>query len=213
MPPFAAVLFDLDGTLIDSEAMHVGANTRLFRECGLDVPPEEHVGFKGRPAHAVFTDMRARYGPGRLDVAQMVARKQALFRELAADVALLPGARALLDALAARGIPTALVTSTDRVLVDEILARLGVAFGTVVTADDVAAPKPAPEPYLLAAARLGVAPQRCLAVEDALSGIASARAAGCDVAALPTSFPADVLEGAGARVFAGLPALHAWLVG
>ncbi len=211
---FSAVLFDLDGTLIDSEPAHVAANHRLFSECNLPVPAWEHDGFKGRPAFAVFAEMCSRYGPGRLDVDEMVRRKQVLFREEAEVVTLLPGAHALLERLEARGVPTALVTSTDRVLVDELLARLGLHFAATITADDITRPKPDAEPYCRGAEALGVSAGQCLAVEDAPSGIASARAAGCHVVALPTSFPESVLREAGAdRVFASLSALQTWLFG
>jgi HAD superfamily hydrolase (TIGR01509 family) len=106
----------------------------------------------------------------------------------------LPGAAELLAALRAEGVPTALVTNTEREMVDVALQTLGAAnFDTVVCGDEVAFAKPHAEPYLAAARALGVQPGRCVAIEDSPTGLASARAAGCVLLAIPNHVP---LQGA-----------------
>jgi HAD superfamily hydrolase (TIGR01509 family) len=111
--------------------------------------------------------------------------------ELLADgVAWRPGARELLDAVGDARIPAGLVTNTQRALVDVMLRTVGAArFDAVVCGDEVARVKPDPEPYLTAAARLGVPARACVAIEDSPTGIASAVAAGCAVLAVPNQLP------------------------
>jgi HAD superfamily hydrolase (TIGR01509 family) len=122
-------------------------------------------------------------------------------RELYADgLAWRPGARELLAAVRAKGIPSALVTATRRSLVEAVLGTPTAAeadFDVVICGDDVEHTKPHPQPYLAAADRLGIEPGRCIAVEDSPTGIASARAAGCIVVSVPReaalTTPRDVI--------------------
>jgi HAD superfamily hydrolase (TIGR01509 family) len=125
-----------------------------------------------------------------------------------------PGAPDLVDAVRAAGIATALVTNTGRVLVDVALRGLGPSrFDAVVCGDEVRRPKPYPDPYLAAAAVLGVEPSRCVAIEDSPTGLASARGAGCAVIAIPNDLPLgdDDLAGVTMRpslLDVDLPLLH-----
>lgn len=209
--PARGVLFDMDGTLVDSEALHEAVDHDLFAECGARVPAEVFPTFKGRTSLDVFTDVCDRYGSTRTPD-QMVMRKRELFAARLREIRLLDGAADLVAELRREGVPVALVTSTERALVTPILTHHGLAFDAVVTADDVERTKPHPEPYRRGAAALGLAGHDCLAVEDATSGIVSARAAGCRVAALTTSFDAPTLYAAGAdAVFGTLAEVRAWL--
>jgi HAD superfamily hydrolase (TIGR01509 family) len=97
-----------------------------------------------------------------------------------------PGAAALLAALDAAGVPYALVTASSRAIMDAVLKVTGLTFAVTVCGEDVRRAKPDPEPYLLAAARLGVPPAGCVVLEDSPTGIAAARAAGCRVIAVPS---------------------------
>jgi HAD superfamily hydrolase (TIGR01509 family) len=106
-----------------------------------------------------------------------------------------PGARELLAAVAAAGLPRALVTSSERRFADTVLASTGMRFDVLVCADDVSATKPAPEPYLLAAKLLEVDPGCCVALEDSPNGVASAQAAGCTVIAVPSLLPIEAAAG------------------
>ncbi len=105
---------------------------------------------------------------------------------LARGLPLQPGAARLLAALDAVGVPYALVTASSRAIMDAVLKVTGLSFGVTVCGQDVRRGKPDPEPYLLAAARLGVPPSGCVVLEDSPTGIAAARAAGCAVIAVPS---------------------------
>jgi HAD superfamily hydrolase (TIGR01509 family) len=121
----------------------------------------------------------------RADVARwLVADMAALIR--ARGLPLQPGAGPLLAGLAAAGVPCGLVTASSRAIMEAVLAVTGLRFGVTVCGEDVRRPKPDPEPYLLAAAGLGVPPAGCVVLEDSPTGVAAARAAGCPVIAVPS---------------------------
>ena len=125
---------------------------------------------------------------------ELVALKTALFLEnLAGGVPVMPGLYVLLDEVEQRGLPWAVATSTPRAVAEIILGKLGVAgrAGALACGDEVAHGKPAPDIFLLAAARLGVAPAACLALEDSANGVAAAVAAGMRVAAVGAAALAD----------------------
>ena len=125
---------------------------------------------------------------------ELVALKTALFLENLADgVPVMPGLYVLLDEVEQRGLPWAVATSTPRAVAEIILGKLGVAgrAGALACGDEVAHGKPAPDIFLLAAARLGVAPAACLALEDSANGVAAAVAAGMRVAAVGAAALAD----------------------
>ncbi|MGD7706238.1 HAD-IA family hydrolase [Microlunatus sp. Y2014] len=178
-PTFAAVLFDLDGTLIDSTPAVVRSWVAWAVEYGID--PLALQGFHGVPARSIV----ARFVSAD-QVPDALARVTELEVGDVSDIVLLPGAAAALAALAA--VPNAIATSCTRELADARLAASGlVRPDVVVTADDVEHGKPAPDPFLLAARRLGVDPADCLVVEDAPSGLTAARAAGCATLAVTTT--------------------------
>lgn len=102
------------------------------------------------------------------------------------EVPVMPGARQLLAQVAAAGVPYGLVTSSERPVMEAVLARLEVTFPVTVCGDDVSHSKPDPEPYLLAAAKLGADPGGCVAIEDSPNGVAAAEAAGCMTIAVPS---------------------------
>ncbi len=104
-------------------------------------------------------------------------------------VPVLPGARELIAEVAAAGVPYGLVTSSERPVMEAVLARLEVTFPVTVCGDDVSHSKPDPEPYLLAAAKVGADPRQCVALEDSPNGVAAAEAAGCMTVAVPSLVP------------------------
>ena len=107
-----------------------------------------------------------------------------------------PGARRLLAELSLHGVPTALVSASHRTVVDEMLASLGKEhFDLTIAGDELTRTKPHPDPYLTAAARLGARPGRCAVIEDTVTGVASAEAAGCRVVAVPSVSPIEAAEG------------------
>ncbi|MBN0047713.1 HAD-IA family hydrolase [Streptomyces actuosus] len=183
--PLQAVLFDMDGTLVDTE--------RLWWEvvehvAGRALTEADRPQVLGRPVEhtAAWLAEAARTPAARL--------AETLHREFAdrvrAGAAPRPGALELLDALARDGVPTALVTASPRAVADTVLAVLGPhRFAVSVTADDTGRTKPEPDPYLAACRALGVDPAHCVAVEDTATGVASAEAAGCAVLAVPSLAP------------------------
>jgi sugar-phosphatase len=185
---FDAVLFDLDGVLVDSTASVTRSWGRWAAEYGVSAQAlqENH----GQPAQALVERL---LGPDQ--VAAGLARIEAIEVDDAASVEAVPGARALFASLPEHR--RAVVTSGTPPIAAARLRTAGFPLpGTLVTADDVPRGKPDPAPYLLAAERLGVSPERCLAVEDAPAGIASARAAGCQVLAVTGTAPAEELAAA-----------------
>ena len=177
-----AVLFDMDGVLIDSEPTHRAAAQVVLRERGLPVPDTadwERV-FLGRPDRDGLVDWFAEHRVV-ADIAELLAAKQvAVVGRLAAEVAACADGQWLARALHERGVPLALVSGARRSEIDLVLQRfdLGDVFRATVSADDVTIGKPDPEPYLRGAAALGVPARECLVIEDAVPGLRSAEAAG-----------------------------------
>ena len=188
---FAAVLFDMDGTLVSSVASVVRCWDRLARELGVAALSFDHL--HGIPAR----DLIVRMLPDRSPAERERALRRVIELELddTDDIEVLPGAADALTTLAATG-RCAIVTSCGRDLAATRLRAAGVTVpAVVVSADDVRHGKPHPEPFRTGAARLGVDPRDCLVVEDAAAGIASARAAGAATLALTTTMTADLLDG------------------
>jgi HAD superfamily hydrolase (TIGR01509 family) len=185
------VLFDMDGTLVDSEGLWTVGLIELAAEYGGTLSEAARLATVGVGTLESMIIVHEDIGQPWRDPAVSAARLEDRVVELfAAGLSWRPGARALVEAVRAEGIPTALVTSTVRRLVTVALATLGPEnFDAVVCGDDVAATKPDPLPYLRAAELLGVAASACVAVEDSPVGVASARAAGVPVVAVPHQVP------------------------
>jgi HAD superfamily hydrolase (TIGR01509 family) len=173
-----AVIFDLDGVLVDSEPAHRRAARRLVAPA--ELADEEYAGFVGSAVETFMTWIHQRYAPA-TPAAFISARYSALVEQemLARPVPAFDGAVELLGALKERGIRIALASQSLPTWVHATLAgaRLDEWFEVVATATDVARPKPAADIYQYTAARLGVAPHACLAIEDSIVGVQSALAA------------------------------------
>ena len=195
-PSLQAVLFDMDGTIVDTEPYWIAAEYALVESFG-GVWSDEHAHALVGSALLDSADYLRRHGGVDLAPAAIIDR---LLDEVvsAAEHAMpwRPGAVALLSELTEREVPCGLVTMSYERLARTVLERLHAgAFATVVTGDQVADGKPHPEAYLTAAARLGVDPARCIAIEDSPTGIASAEAAGCFVVAVPHHVPIEDAPG------------------
>jgi HAD superfamily hydrolase (TIGR01509 family) len=182
-----AVLFDMDGLLVDSEPVWFEAERSVMARLGgrwTDADQQHLIG--GSLAHTVGYMREKATRPAEPAVIGGWLMDTMAALVAGQGVALMPGAAGLLAELAAAGIPRALVTSSQRRITEAVLASTGLAFGVTVCAEDVRRGKPDPEPYLRAAALLGEPPGGCAVLEDSPRGIAAAEAAGCPVLAVPS---------------------------
>jgi HAD superfamily hydrolase (TIGR01509 family) len=182
-----AVLLDMDGTLVDTEGFWWAAEVEVFAEIGhvLDDMHREIV--VGGPMSRSLGHLMSATGVD-ATLHELSAAVNRRFVELIGrGVPLMPGARRLLTELAAHGVPTALVSASHRQIIDVVLKSVGPQyFDFSLGGDEVVRTKPHPDPYLLAAARLGADPARCVVIEDTSTGVAAAEAAGCRVVAVPS---------------------------
>jgi beta-phosphoglucomutase len=193
------VVFDMDGTLLDNMPFHEEAFNTFAHRHGLPaLTLETRKWMDGKRNRDIFPHLFAHsrtLSPA--DVEQLADEKESLYRQLSTGrLASLPGLDHLLTRLEARDLPVALATSAPRANVEHTLAELGLRTRIVLIArsDDVAHGKPFPDVFLEAARLMGVAPERCLAFEDAPAGIIAARAAGMFCIGVSTSYPREVLE-------------------
>lgn len=184
-----AVLFDMDGTLVDSEKLWDISLQALYASLGGVLTRQRRLSLVGASAEetieAVYSDLGLERDP--VEMAETSRRLHEYTGELfAAGLPWCPGAREMLVAVAAERTATALVTNTQRELTERALDSIGRHyFSVTVCGDEVPSGKPAPDPYLRAADLLGLPPEQCLAIEDSVTGAAAAEAAGCAVLVVP----------------------------
>ena len=201
-----AVVFDMDGLMLDSERAINECMARAASDLGHDLPASLWLQMIGGGDGLCRRLLAERIGADA--TVELLARAEAMYDVVAdAGIAHRPGIIDLLDWLVARGIPRAVATSTRRPLAMRKLAAAGLLpyFDAVATSSDVAAPKPAPDVYLLAASKLGVAPARCLVLEDSPTGVRAALAAGMTPVQVPDMLvPDDAARALGHRIVASL---------
>jgi HAD superfamily hydrolase (TIGR01509 family) len=195
--PFAAVLFDLDGVLIDTTALHYKVWDEFARSRGFIPTQEQLLATNGRRADET---VRLWLGSNLSDgqVAAITVDREMYFNRLLRkeSVPIVPGAQEFVRSLQKAGVPIAVATSAIPENARDSLSQAGLdgVFGAIITAADVTNGKPNPEPYLKAALRLGVSARDSLVIEDSVSGIRAAKAAGAKCLALTTTFPRDQLS-------------------
>lgn len=183
MTSYAAVLWDLDGTIVDTEPLWMAAEHDLAAAHGKIWTEEDALQLVGNSLIASGEYIRTKLEidmTAEQVVDYLVERLAASLRQ---HIDWRPGARELIAALDEAGVPQALVTMSYAPIAEPVVAAL--PFAAVVTGDAVERPKPFPDPYLLAAERLGVDPTQCIAIEDSGTGSTSANAAGCRVVVVP----------------------------
>ncbi|WP_394551864.1 HAD family hydrolase [Agromyces sp. MMS24-JH15] len=193
----AAVLWDMDGTLVDTEPYWMAAEVELLAEFGRSWTTQDAVGLVGSGLWDSAAVLQ-RAGAD-LDADAIVIRLTDRVREQIAlhGVPWRPGAQELLESLRTASVPTALVTMSIRSLAEDVVGAIPfVAFDVLVTGDDVAESKPHPEPYLRAAELLGVDVRDCVAIEDSPAGVASAAAAGAVAIGVPNIVSLEATEAA-----------------
>jgi len=182
MKNIKAVIFDMDGVLVDTEPFHVQTEKRMFRKMGLDISDEEHARYMGT-ATDVMWEQIIRERKLSLDVSEITAQtiqQEIPYFESLDKIDPIPGLVNLLDKLQESGIPMAVASSSDKAIIDIILEKsgLGKYFHYTVSSGEIGKSKPDPDVFLYAAKLLGVAPENCLVFEDSRNGIKAAKAAG-----------------------------------
>lgn len=199
---FDAVLFDMDGVLVDSEELIARAVMMMFKECyEFDMPRDAFYPYVGGGEDRFIGCPAAERGLT-IDLAFAKARTYELYDKLAERyITVFPGAPEYLRACRELGLGIALASAADHEKVMVNLRILGLSadfFDALVTGSEVERKKPFPDIYLRAASKLGIEPSRCLVVEDAVNGIIAGRAAGARCLGITTSFPEAKLREAGA---------------
>ena len=192
---YRAVIFDMDGLLLDTETLWHAAETDLFARHGGEFTWDDKMAVIGTSYDFTADYFADRLGLPRQRGHELVSEMISLMHDLVRrSVDARPGAVELVEGLREVAVPLGLASNSPRFLVDDALAtaRLGDAFDTIVTSDDVEHSKPAPDIYLLACSRLGVEPADALALEDSASGVAAAKAAGLTCIAVPQFAETDV---------------------
>lgn len=191
------VIFDMDGVLVDSEEFICRAACQMFAEQGLTVQPEDFLPFVGTGENRYIGGVAEKYNFP-VDINVVKKRTYDIYLEIIKGALRpLPGVHEFIETCKSMGKKIAVASSADRRKVLGNLNEIGLPtgrFDAVITAEDVEHKKPAPDIFLLAAERLDIPPDQCLVVEDAVSGVTAAKAAGCKCLALTTSFTRQQLN-------------------
>ena len=193
-----AVIFDMDGVLVNSELIHKQAESAILEKYHISIDESDWMSFKGRTAVAIFTSIINKYKLKDLDPVVLAEEKNSLYLRLAAqNLVLFDGALDLLNYLKPH-YQLALTTSSVKPILDLLFDRyqLYPFFTVMVTGDMVTHGKPHPEPYTLTMQKLGVSPDRCLVIEDSESGVLSAKAAGALTVAVTSTLSREKLGAA-----------------
>jgi HAD superfamily hydrolase (TIGR01509 family) len=186
----AAIVFDFDGLILDTESAEYDSISHVFAQHGTEFSLELWRSFIGTTDHAHWTDVLRDQVDHPIDVEVVRAERRRHNRQLLAELDVLPGIVDLLDSARAEGIPVAVASSSPRDWVVPHLERIGLLdrFATVCTRDEVARGKPSPDLYQLAVSQLGVDAGHAVAIEDSINGCVAAHAAGLAVVAVPSPF-------------------------
>jgi len=192
-----ALIFDMDGVLINSEPLHERAKREALLEAGIVVPESLFANYTGRSDKVMIYEVAAAHGESEERCAEILSRKHRIYESLEHTLCPVSGAIEFVHWAKSR-YRLALATSATSRNREATLKSL-----QVVDSASFSQPKPSPEVFQIALQRLGLAPAACLVIEDAVNGIVAARAAGCFSAGLTTSFPEASLRAAGADIVVG----------
>lgn len=201
MTKYQAIIFDMNGVIVDDEPLHLKADIITCKAFNLDVPSEEWPKIKGWKIQEIFTYYIDKYAKQKIDIDKIVKYKIKTYLELAkTEVETVTGVIGFVK-LARQIFPkVALATSTIKELQEFVFKKfdLDEYFDIIVTAEDFDQGKPHPDAYLKAVQKLCFLPADCLVIEDSVNGVISGKSAGCTVLAVTTTYPREKLEEAGA---------------
>jgi beta-phosphoglucomutase len=191
------VLFDMDGVLVDSEDFICKAAMMMFEELGVKTKPEDFHPFMGMGENRYIGGVAEKHGI-KVDIEKVKSRTYEIYNKIShGKLNSLPGVLEFISFCRRRGLKVALATSTDKVKMEISLKEIGLSnstFDSIITGQDIVNKKPFPDIYIKASKSLGLKPFECLVVEDAVSGIKAAKAAGCKCLAVTTSFNSSKLD-------------------
>ena len=194
-----AVIFDMDGVLTDSEPLINAAAVAMFRERGLVVQPEDFIPFVGTGENRYLGGVAEKYGFP-LEIADAKKRTYEIYLDLVPRLLrAFPGAQELVRVCQQAGLRIAVASSADLIKIEANLRQIGLppdSWDAIVSAEDATLKKPAPDLFLAAARKLGIAPADCVVIEDAINGIQAAKSAGMRCVAVAQTFPAEQLRAA-----------------
>lgn len=209
-----AVVFDMDGLLIDSEALYFAAMRAAATDMGREMPRDLYLRMIGLTWADNQRQVLEHFGAAFDSEAFLDGTRRHFHQLTEAEVALKAGVLEILEALDGLRLPRAIATSSRRADVDRHLGHHGLLgrFDAILAHGDYARPKPNPDPYLLAAERLGVAPDQCLALEDSHNGVRAAAAAGMMTVMVPDMLePTEEMQSLCVRIAADLHEVRGWL--
>ncbi|KPL16568.1 MAG: hypothetical protein AMS26_04190 [Bacteroides sp. SM23_62] len=215
MPEFA-VIFDMDGVIVDSEQVYQEIERQMYDDLGIPVSPEEHRLFIGAAERSMWQYMKDKYQmEAETDMLVEEERTRFMSRlDQPGSIPLMPGLRELLEALAHEGIPAYVASSSSREIIEKVLQvnHIRHFFKDITGGDDVFHSKPAPEIFLKTASKAGIAPEKCLVIEDSENGIRAARAAGMKVIALLSHCNGDLDLSEASKIIHALDELDAHMI-
>jgi len=177
-----AVIFDMDGVLIDSEPIHVGIEKLLFNKLGIDVSETVHRSYMGASNEFMYSDLRSRFNLSE-SVTELIESDELFRSDYFHRLDTIPandGLISLLGQIKTAGLKLAVATSSSPEIANLLLNKCGIApfFDAIVTTSEAGKSKPSPDVYLLAAKKIGVSPEDCIVFEDSPNGLLSAKSAG-----------------------------------
>lgn len=197
-----AIIFDMDGVLVDSEPVHIETEKITCRAYGIKVPESAWEGFKGTTDQDMFDYIVKNFTDGKVSIDELVAHRAKTYLRVTPEKiqTMIPGALEFLKQVKEQRLKIALTTSSINEVQESIFDKfnLHAYFNVIVTADEIIKGKPDPEPYLKTVQKLQLPAGHCLVIEDSTNGILSAKAAGCIAAGITNSFSKERLCEAGA---------------
>ena len=196
-----AIIFDMDGVVINSEPLHERASQHVFSSYGIELDETIFEPFKGKTDRDIVTHLISEHKIVDATVDELLQRKRDAYASLVDELETIHGVMAFIQHVAIN-YRLALTTSASRRNQELAFQKFNLYpfFEEVVTSNDITNPKPHPEPYLHTMEKLGLTPDVCVVIEDSTNGVRSASAAGCTVVGIKTSFDEPALRQAGAHI-------------